>query len=127
MPLSEHGPTPPIEAEITDADVQDAIGRQRWYWLLMLSEGPRRDQSDAEAADIQAAHLRHMFTLRRRGRLIMFGPVRDAGRLRGIGVVTVATREEAEALMAEDPAVLAGRLIVEVRPWFTMPGDRLPG
>jgi hypothetical protein len=28
--------------------------------------------------------------------------------------------------MVDDPAVVAGRLVVEVRPWFTRPGGALP-
>ena len=56
----------------------------------------------------------------------MYGPVGGAGALRGIGVLTVATRDEAEALMADDPMVRAGRLRADVRPWFTMPGACLP-
>jgi uncharacterized protein YciI len=115
-----------IDPEVTDAVVMDQIGRQRWFWLLLLKRGPIRDQSRAEVDKIQAAHLRHLFTLRKRGQLILFGPVADAGALRGIGVLTVPTRDEAEAVMADDPAVRAGRLRAEVRPWFTTPGDRLP-
>jgi len=115
-----------LDPEVTDAVVMDAVGRQRWFWLLLLKSGPIRNQGQAEVDDIQAAHLRHLFTLRKRRQLVLFGPVRDAGALRGIGVLTVATREEAGALMADDPAVRAGRLRADVRPWFTMPGDRLP-
>jgi uncharacterized protein YciI len=115
-----------MDPEVTDAVVCDAVGRQRWFWLLLLKRGPIRDQSRAEVDQIQAAHLRHLFTLRKRGQLVLFGPVEGAGALRGIGVLTVPTRDEAEALMADDPAVRAGRLRAEVRPWFTMPGDRLP-
>jgi len=115
-----------IDPEVTDAVVRDAVGRQRWFWLLLLKRGPIRDQSRTEVDQIQAAHLRHLFTLRKRGQLFLFGPVEGAGALRGIGVLTVPTRDEAEALMADDPAVRAGRLRAEVRPWFTTPGDRLP-
>ena len=68
-----------------------------------------------------------MFTLRQRRRLTLFGPVDGAGALRGIGVLSVPTRAEAEALMADDPAVASGRLRMETRPWFAMPGDRRPG
>ena len=115
-----------MDPEITDTVGDDAVARQRWFWLLLLKRGPIRDQSPAEADLIQAAHLRHLFTLRKRGQLRLFGPVDGAGALRGIGVLTVPTREEAEALMADDPAVRSGRLRAEVRPWFTMPGDCLP-
>lgn len=115
-----------MDPEVTDAVVIDHVGRQRWFWLLLLKRGPIRDQSRTELDQIQAAHLRHLYTLRKRGQLILFGPVENAGTLRGIGVLTVPTRDEAEALMADDPAVRAGRLRAEVRAWFTMPGDRLP-
>lgn len=115
-----------MDPEVTDAVVMDAIGQQRWFWLLLLKRGPIRDQSRTEVDQIQAAHLRHLFTLRKRGQLTLFGPVDGAGSLRGIGVLTVPTREEAETLMADDPAVRSGRLRAEIRPWFTMPGDRLP-
>jgi uncharacterized protein YciI len=116
-----------VDAEVTDAVVMDAVGRQRWFWLLLLKRGPIRDQSRTEVDQIQAAHLRHLYALRKRGQLTLFGPVEGAGPLRGIGVMNVATREEAETLMADDPAVRAGRLRAEIRPWFTMPGGRLPG
>ena len=115
-----------LDPEVSDRVVMDAVRRQRWFWLLLLKRGPIRDQSRAEADQIQAAHLRHLFTLRKRGQLRMFGPVDGAGTLRGIGVVTVPTLDEAEALMADDPAVRSGRLRAEVRPWFTMPGECLP-
>ena len=58
--------------------------------------------------------------------LTLFGPVDGDRTLRGIGVLLVATREEAEALMARDPMVAAGRLRAEIRPWFTLPGAALP-
>jgi uncharacterized protein YciI len=116
----------PSRPDASDVAVMASIARQRWFWLLLLRRGPIRDQSRVEAAEIQAAHLRHLFTLRERGQLRLFGPVEDAGSLRGLGVLTVPTRDEAETLMAGDPAVVAGRLRAEIRPWFTMPGDCLP-
>jgi uncharacterized protein YciI len=115
------------ESELVAPDVVESmIHQQRWFWLLLLRKGPNRDQDEATADRLQLAHLRHLFTLRERGQLTLFGPVRGAGSLRGIGVLTVETREEAEALMANDPMVRAGRLRAEVRPWFTMPGASLP-
>ena len=109
-----------------DDPIARRVAENRWFWLLLLKLGPIRDH-DEEAADrIQRAHLAHLFELEEQGKLRMFGPVLEAGELRGIGVVTVPTRAEAEALMAEDPAVLARRLVLEIRPWFTKPGAGLP-
>ncbi len=108
----------PVPAEVIEA----RVARNRWFWLLLLKRGPRRDQDAATVARIQLDHLRHLFALKDRGLLTLFGPIEGAGALRGIGVLTVETRDEAEALMADDPAVVAGRLRAEIRPWFTLPG-----
>jgi SAM-dependent methyltransferase/uncharacterized protein YciI len=102
------------------------VAENRWFWLLLLWEGPRRDQDEETADRIQRAHLGHLFELEARGLLTLFGPVRTAGELLGIGVLTVPTIDEAEALIADDPAVRAGRLRAEVRPWFARPASRLP-
>jgi uncharacterized protein YciI len=111
---------------MTPEEIEARVGRNRWFWLLLLMAGPRRDHDEATSERIQREHLRHLFELEADGRLTLFGPVEDAGDLRGIGVLTVPTREEAEAIMADDPAVVAGRLRAEVRPWFTVPGAALP-
>ena len=116
----------PYEPEITEAYVEAAVAGQRWYWLLLLKTGPVEDFAEAQSEAIQMAHLRHLFSLQKRGQLTMFGPVRDTRPLRGIGILTVETRAEAEALMAEDPWIKAGGMIAEVRPFFTQAGARLP-
>lgn len=111
---------------VTPEFVESMIGRQRWFWLLLLKKGPIRNQDSDTVTRLQLAHLQHLWTLRERGQLTLFGPVDDAGSLRGIGVLTVAERVEAEALMAGDPMIQAGRLRAEIRPWFTLPGASLP-
>jgi uncharacterized protein YciI len=115
-----------MTAEGADDPIAARVAENRWHWLMFLMAGPRRDQDEATAERIQREHLAHMFELETSGQLTLFGPVMDAGDLRGIGVLTVATREEAEALMSGDPAVVAGRLRLEIHEWFAHPGDRLP-
>ena len=115
------------ESELVAPDVVESmLERQRWFWLLLLKKGPNRGQDAATVERLQLAHLRHLFTLRERGVLTLFGPVDGDRTLRGIGVLLVSTREEAEAMMARDPMVIAGRLRAEIRPWFTLPGASLP-
>ncbi len=111
---------------LAEAAIEARVGENRWFWLMLLMTGPRRDHDEATAERIQLEHLAHLFELESNGQLTAFGPVLDAGELRGIGVLTVETREEAEALMAGDPAVVAGRLLAEIRPWFARPGSALP-
>ena len=52
------------------------------------------------------------------GKLIIAGPFADGGDLRGMLIFRVDTPEEAKALAEQDPAVKAGRLVLEWHPWF---------
>jgi len=115
------------ESEVVAPEVVGSmLERQLRFWLLLLKKGPNRGRDAATVERLQLAHLRHLFTLRERGLLTLFGPVDGDRTLRGIGVLLVATRDEAEALMAHDPMVVAGRLRAEIRPWFMLPGASLP-
>jgi uncharacterized protein YciI len=111
---------------LSDAEVRARVGENRWFYLMLLWAGPDRGQDQAEAERIQLAHLRHLFELEAAGTVSLFGPIEDAGDLRGIGLLDVASLEEAEAIVARDPAVLAGRLRIEVKRWFTRPGGAVP-
>jgi len=46
------------------------------------------------------------------------GPTGDGGDIRGFSVYSTATTEEAENLASADPMVKAGRLEMEVKPWW---------
>ncbi len=64
-------------------------------------------------------HVQHYLQLFQQGKLEMGGPflIQDLG---GMMVTTKAvTREEIEAFAAADPAVKAGLLKYEIRPWYT--------
>jgi len=74
--------------------------------------------SEEEAAALQKGHLDNIFRLADEGRMVLAGPFGDDGDLRGLFFYNVETLEEAEALVATDPAVKAGRLRVELHPWW---------
>jgi uncharacterized protein YciI len=52
------------------------------------------------------------------GKLVLAGPFLDDGQLRGIYIFNVETIAEAEALTNTDPAIKAGRLVMELHPWY---------
>lgn len=95
----------------------DAYG-MRQYIIANLVAGPNRDQDSATAASLQRAHLDNITRMAEEGTLVLAGPYLDDGDVRGIYVFAVENLEEAQALTATDPAIAAGRLKMELRPWY---------
>jgi predicted enzyme related to lactoylglutathione lyase/uncharacterized protein YciI len=108
------------------ASLQKEIARGRAYALVFLKAGPARGQSAEETARLQVAHLTYLFRLRAEGKLVINGPLTSDGELRGLSIYNTDVAE-ARRLAEADPAVQAGRLVVEAHPWFGLPGDSLPG
>lgn len=96
------------------------------YYMVFLKKGPDRSQDSATSAKLQNAHLAHLDKMHAEGKLCIAGPFLDNGEIRGICVYTVASAEEAKRLAESDPAVKAGRLIVEIHPWMAAAGSKLP-
>ena len=90
----------------------------RQYVMAFLKAGPNRSQDSLEAANLQRAHLDNISRLAEAGKLVLAGPFMDDGEIRGIYIFDVKTIEEAEALTATDPAIQAGRLEMELHPWY---------
>jgi uncharacterized protein len=90
----------------------------RKYVMAFLKRGPNRDQDSATVAQIQAGHMANITRMAEEGTLIMAGPFLDDGAVRGIYIFAVETVEEAQALTETDPAIQAGRLEMELHPWY---------
>lgn len=88
------------------------------YVMAFLKIGPNRDQDSATAAQLQRAHMDNIFRMADEGKLVIAGPFMDTGAIRGIYIFNVTTLAEAEALTSTDPAIKAGRLEMELRPWY---------
>jgi uncharacterized protein YciI len=89
------------------------------FTFLILRTPPGAPEfSDAEAAEIQDGHLAHLKEMHDAGLLLAAGPCAgsDDDPIRGFGIFAVAP-DEAAGLMAEDPAVKAGRFDTEFRTW----------
>lgn len=100
----------------------------RKYWFVMLIKGPNRNQDSATAAKIQKGHMDNMDRLYNEGKLKVAGPFGDGKDWQGIFIFDCTTKEEVETLLKTDPAIAAGRLIYDLRPWYTAPiGSFVPG
>jgi uncharacterized protein len=90
--------------------------------LGFLVRGSNASQTGDAAAETQKGHLAYMSRLHQQGKLLVAGPFMDDAPARGIVIYRVATVDEAKALAADDPAVKAGRLVLEAHRWMTFKG-----
>ncbi len=88
------------------------------YVMAFLKRGPNRSQDSATASNLQRAHLENITRLANNGKLVLAGPFIDDGDIRGIYIFNVKTIKEARLLTATDPAIEAGRLVMELHPWY---------
>ena len=89
------------------------------YQLGLLRKGPNSGTGTKEEAEkIQAGHMANIGKMAQAGKLIAAGPMMDDGDLRGIFLFKAASLDEAKALAAEDPAIKAGRLKLDLFTWM---------
>jgi uncharacterized protein YciI len=97
--------------------------------VLLRRPANAPDYPDAELERIQREHLAHHDRLRESGQVVTNGPVDgpDAS-LRGLAFYRTGSVEQSRQLAEADPAVVAGRLVVEIMTWYCPPGTMsLPG
>jgi len=96
------------------------------YYLGLLKRGSKWSPEETKAtASLQDEHLAYIRGMFEDGELVIAGPFTDDADLRGVFLFRTETLEEAEALAANDPAVRAERLIVDIHPWL-VPSGILP-
>jgi uncharacterized protein YciI len=97
--------------------------------ICLLRAAPNRtDLPEAELDAIQERHVAYQQQLRADGKITAAGPFSDQPdeSWRGLTMYTTSL-EEARALAADDPAVRAGRLVVDVFRWWTPKAALPPG
>jgi uncharacterized protein YciI len=109
--------------DYVDEKTKDTTLMQQ-YFIAFLKSGPNRSQSEEEASKLQSAHLAHLGKMYELGYADISGPFGDDGDIRGITIYNVPTYEMADSLANSDPMVKAGRLVIELHPWWA--GKGLP-
>jgi uncharacterized protein YciI len=82
-----------------------------------LASGPTRSQDAETAQTLQRGHLDYMDGQAKQGKLVLAGPLLDAGTRRGLIAYRVATMQEAIDRASADPMIKAGRLVPELYEW----------
>lgn len=93
--------------------------------LGLLRKGPAWQlETTPEVLENQKRHLALLQRLGNAVHLLIAGPVAEGDGLRGIVVFRADSLEEARALMADDPHLASGRLVLDLYPW-TVPSEVL--
>jgi len=107
--------------DYVDEKTKDTTLMQQ-YFIAFLKSGPIRNQNEEEANKLQNEHLAHLGKMYELGYADISGPFGDDGDIRGITIYNVPTIKMADSLANADPMVKAGRLIIEVHPWWAAKG-----
>lgn len=110
--------------DYVDAKTQDTVLMQQ-YFIVFLKNGPVRNQNEEETVLLQEAHLTHLTRMYHEGYADISGPFGDDGAIRGMTIYNVPTKHKADSLARLDPMVKAGRLTIEVHPWWAAKGTPL--
>lgn len=126
---------PTIEQQAEDLEekgyqifVHEEDGEQQLmqqYYLVLLKSGSNRNQDSTTAAALQEQHMAHLNRMATEGYLSLAGPMAGEGEIKGVAVYNTPTLEMADSLARQDPMVKAGRLEVEIHPWWAEKGSAL--
>jgi len=114
--------------EVTTEEVRQILTSARMYTFGLLLDGrniPQTETEKKQMESLQMDHLRYLFTLKKLGKLPLFGPLTDGGSIHGILIFATESQEEAKRLMDEDPFVKRGYLNFELHPYYGLPGDHI--
>lgn len=110
--------------DYVDEKTKDTVLMQQ-YFIAFLKRGPNRSQDKEEADSLQALHMAHLGKMYDEGYADISGPFGDDGDIRGITIYNTPTFEIADSLANSDPMVKAGRLVIEIHPWWAAKGFSL--
>lgn len=110
--------------DYVDEETKDTVLMQQ-YFIAFLKRGPNRAQNKEEADSLQALHMAHLGRMYEEGHADISGPFGDDGDIRGITIYNTPTLKVADSLANMDPMVRAGRLEIEIHPWWAAKGFSL--
>jgi len=110
--------------DYVDEKTKDTVLMQQ-YFIAFLKRGPNRSQNKKETDSLQALHMAHLGKMYEEGYADISGPFGDDGAIRGITIYNTPTMKIADSLANADPMVKAGRLVIELHPWWAAKGFSL--
>ncbi|MEO8517230.1 MAG: YciI family protein [Flavobacterium sp.] len=91
----------------------------KMYVFCILKTSSNKTATDEEKNNYFKGHMANIKRLAKEGKLVVAGPFSENGRhYQGLFIFNVTTLEEAQALVASDPAVKAKILDAELTLWY---------
>lgn len=91
----------------------------KMYSLVILKTGPNQVNDKDSSAVLMRGHMDNISRLAEQDLLSVAGPFgKNELKYRGLFILNVATKEEAEELLSTDPAIAAGVFDTEIIPWY---------
>jgi uncharacterized protein YciI len=85
------------------------------YFLCLLEKGEK--WTPVQFADpAMQEHLAYIREQVEAGKYVVVGPALDQGRIRGMGVISATSLEEAQKIVNADKMVQSGQLVAEIHP-----------
>ncbi|MBI2684837.1 MAG: hypothetical protein HYX27_00870 [Acidobacteria bacterium] len=95
----------------------------RIYIMAILEKGPKwTKESTPETKELLKGHMENIGRLAKEGKLILAGPLAEAGDAAGIFLFDTTSIEEARKWCDSDPAIHAGRFQVKLWKWYSAKG-----
>ncbi len=95
----------------------------RFYVIAILEKGPKwTKEVNAEAKELLKGHFDNMGRMAKEGKLILAGPLAEAGDAAGIFVLNTGSIDEARKWCDTDPSIAAGRFQVKLWKWYSAKG-----
>ena len=121
--VAGNGNSTPVAHAPYDAALAQRLGADergmKSYVLVILKTGPNVGIPRAESVELFKGHMANINRLADEGKLLVAGPlVENDHHYEGIFILNVQTIEDAEALLATDPAIAGGALAFETYGWY---------
>jgi uncharacterized protein YciI len=106
--------------------------KMRSYFFVVLRRGPTwTAEKTPETKKLFEGHMANIEAMAKSGKLLIAGPMEadpsDKTAVAGIFLFDVPTKDEVVALMKNDPAIEAKRLVPEIHVWYGPSDITYPG
>ncbi len=117
-PLQAQKTNPNYDAELAKRVGADEYGMKSFI-LVILKSGANTSSEQAKKQAAFRGHLDNINRLVDEKKLIVAGPLsKNENQYRGIFILDIKSKEQAQALLKTDPAISAGYLQADVYQWY---------